>query len=250
MTDNNDPLFSSTTTDPVVPPVPENPDHDFVTDLVGEDKKYKTVQELAKSVLHKEMHIRDLEKENADYRQAVQQGLTREEFYEAMKVLTQPSPSTPSQTEGEPERAPSSEQISSLVGKLVDERLSEDRQRANLDYTVKEAEKRLGPSYKKILRERAQALGESEQDLAKMARTKPQLFLELMAPVKSVETHVPGLPRSDVDAMKGGAPRGTPIRNQSYYKELKQKQPDVWKRPETQAQMHRDAQSLGETFFQ
>ena len=39
--------------------------------LVGEGKKYKTQDDLAKSVLHKESHIQRIERENAELREAL-----------------------------------------------------------------------------------------------------------------------------------------------------------------------------------
>jgi ABC-type proline/glycine betaine transport system ATPase subunit len=91
--DNTDPLFSSSDDQSTVSPdLNDNPDHDFVKELVGEGKKFKDVNVLARSVLHKDMHIKEIERENAELRQAVKQGLSREEFYEAIKTL-KPSPS-------------------------------------------------------------------------------------------------------------------------------------------------------------
>lgn len=246
MTDND--LFSSTGDQPETPQI--NEDHDYLADLVGEGKKFKDLQALARSTLHKEMHIRNLEKENADFRQAVQQGLTREEFYEAIKSLQQPSPSNPAPKADEPERNEVSvEQIQSLVRDSVNQTLTEKQQESNLVYAVTEAHKALGPNFQRLLKDRAKELGESEADLTMLARTKPKVFLELMVPKASDTPHIPSLPRSSVDSGKG-TPSGSEVRNMSYYKKLKQTDPARYKSQATEIQMHKDAMTLGEKFFQ
>lgn len=247
MTDND--LFSSKgETQPTT--VPENPDHDFVNELVGEGKKFKDLQSLARSVLHKDMHIRDIESENAELRQLAHKGLTREEFYEAIKALKEPSPSSSTQTGGEQERNEVSiEQVRSLVAESVNQTLTEQKQQENLAFAVAKAKEVLGPGFQKILMDRARELGENPDDLTRLAMAKPKVFLELMIP-KHTETHIPSLPRSEVDPIKQSVSPSGEIRNASYYKKLRLTDPKKYKSPETEVQMHKDALALGEKFFQ
>jgi hypothetical protein len=248
MTDNtSDPLFSSSEEDQTPQPLPE--DHDYLADLVGDGKKFKDAQTLARSVLHKEMHIKEIEKENAELRQTVKQGLSRDEFLEAIQSL-KPSPSNPANpTAGQPERTEVSiEQVKSLVEERVSQSRAEQQQQENLRYAVSEAQKRLGPSYQKLLKDRAKALGENEADLTHLARTRPKLFLELMAPQTVTDPQVPSLPKGEVDT--GKLPQSnTGVRDMAFYNALKKSNPEAYKSPQVQKQMHEDALRLREKFF-
>jgi hypothetical protein len=246
MTDND--LFESSADDQSPSPqATESPDHDFLAELVGDDKKFKDTQSLAKSVLHKDMHIQQIERENAELRQKIQQSLSLEEFYD--KVRSEPSPSSP---QGEPERTDFSiEQVGSLVDQRLQEHLNAKNQEANLAYAVNEAKKQLGSDFKRVLRARAQEVGESEADLTQLARQKPKLFLELMlpkAPTRSPD--VPGLPRTQMDTAKMPVDPTGGVRNMSWYKKLKASDPVKYKDNRVQVQMHKDALALGEKFFQ
>jgi hypothetical protein len=240
--DQSDPLFSDQSA--------QSSDKDFVSELVGEGKKFKDVQALAASVLHKEMHIHKIENENAELRQRVKQGLSLEEFYDKIKT-SKPDPSPSSPAVGEQEQKPeiSVEQVKALVGDTLKEHQTVEQSKANLNFAINEAKKVYGDSYKKILRDRAREIGETEQELTQLAMKKPHLFVELMVrPQKTVDT--PSLPRTQIDTSKMGLTAGSGVRNMSWYSKLKAADPAKYKSREVQVQMHNDALALGEKFFQ
>jgi hypothetical protein len=237
---NDQGLFSDTDVDP---------DKDFASELVGDGKKYKDVNALAKKAIHADNHIRTIEEENAKLRQELQTRLSVEEFYDRVKSRT-PSPSNPEpQQQDEPERTEFSiEQIDSLVGKRLQEHLTAEQQKSNLAAVQAEVERRLGPNYRKLMRDRAREVGEVEENLVNLAMNKPKLFLELMVP-NTTQTHIPGLPRTQVDSGKRGAPHGV-VRDSNYYANLRKSDPKRYESREVQIQMHNDALALREKFFQ
>jgi hypothetical protein len=236
---NDQGLFSETDADP---------DKDFVAELVGEGKKFKDANALAKSKLASDSHILKIESENAQLRQELKTRLTLEEFYDQVK--NKPSPSTPPPTEqDEPERTEFSvEQIDSLVDKRFQERLTVEQQKNNLAYVTQEVAKKLGPNYKKLMADRAKEVGEAPENLTHLAMTKPKLFLELMVPSVGT-TNIPGLPRTQLDTGKM-AFENNAVRNQSYYQKLRQTDRKRYDSRNVQIQMHKDAMALGEKFFQ
>jgi hypothetical protein len=240
-TDDQSTLFSGTA---------DNPDQDVVEVLVGEGKKYKDVNALAQSVLYKDDHIAKIERENAALRQQVQQSLSLEEFLDKVKVPSHQAPSSPSNPdEGQQERNDISiEQIEALVEKRLQTKAQEHDQINNLKYVQSEAQKQLGQNYKRLFRDRAKELGESEEDLMKLAAVKPKVFLELMIPQKS-EPVMPTMPRSEMDLGKTAMPQGQ-VRNMAWYKALKKSDPATYNSQKVQVQMHKDALALGEKFFQ
>lgn len=234
-------LFSDTST--------IDPDKDYSAELVGEDKKYKDVNALAKKAIHADQHILKIESENAQLRQELKTRLSLEEFYDQVKNT--PSQSTPSeQQQDEPERTEVSiEQIDSLVAKRLQERLMSEQQKSNLAYVQSELEKRLGPNFRKLMQDRAREVGEAPENLTQLAMTKPKLFMELMAPNAAQSTNVPGLPRTQMDSGKMGFSQNT-TRDSNYYAKLRQTDKKKYESREVQMQMHKDALALGEKFFQ
>jgi hypothetical protein len=226
-----------------------DPDKDFVGTLVGEDKKFKDVNALAKSKLASDAHILKIESENAQLRQKLQTSKTLDEYFAQSR--SNPSPSNPSSPQqDEPERNEVSiEQVESLVGKRFQEHLTHEQQKNNLAYVQVEVERRLGPNYKKLMRDRAVEVGEAEENLTQLAMTKPKLFLELMVPKISSGESIPHLPRTQVDTSKMGH-MGSTVRNESFYKKLRQTDLKKYNSREVQTQMHRDALALKDKFFQ
>lgn len=227
-------------------------DKDYVNELVGEGKKFKDANSLAKSVAFKDSHILQIEKENAELRQKIQQSLSLEEFYDKVKgsAVKSAPPSHSNPAEDEMEESLSLEQIESLVEKRYQAHRNTEIQQANLAKAVSEAERRLGPNFRKLLRDRARELGESESDLTQLAMVKPAVFVELMAPKKAENVHFPSSPHSDIDPAKMAQnPRGE-VRNKSFYDKVRKEDKARYMSREVQAQMHKDAIALGEKFFQ
>jgi hypothetical protein len=226
-----------------------SPDKDFVSELVGEDKKFKDVNSLAKSKISADNHILRIESENAQLRQKLKTSMSLEEFMDQAKRM--PSPSTPSpQQRDETERNEVSiEQVESLVGKRFQEHLTQEQQKSNLVYVQTEVERRLGPNFKKLMRDRAAEVGEAEENLTNLAMTKPKLFLELMVPKVAPRESSSTLPRTEIDTGKMGN-MGATVRNQSWYAKLRQTDLKKYNSREVQSQMHKDALALRDKFFQ
>lgn len=246
--DTGDSLFSGEPTTPV------SEDKSFLEELVGEGRKYADAEALAKSRIHADNHISQLEKDNEELRQELLKRQGMEEFYERLKnARSEPEPTTPEPTsEGERQTGQpneiSQDYVRSLVNEAVSEFVSAEQQNRNKDYVMGELEKRMGPGYQAKMRERAAQLGESTQDLSEMAMKKPQVFLELMAPQVSAPQSEPTNPHTQVNSGHGVPTPG--VRNNKYYEQLKAKDPKAYFSKETRVQMMNDALKLGEAFYQ
>lgn len=235
-------------------PSPE-PDKKYLEDLVGEGRKYADAEALAKAKMHADAHIAQVERDNEELRQELQKRLGVEEFYERLQRerQTTPTPSIPeSHSRGEEEsRQPeiSLNDVKSLIQDAMSEFVSTTKQKENKDYVMSELRNRLGDNFQVEMHKRAQALGESTEDLTKLAMSKPKVFLELMAPgTKSPrpqsQTSIPPTQRNSTfeQPMSG-------VRNQSYYDNLKRSDPQTYFSKKTRVQMMNDAVALGEAFF-
>src|SRR4030043_1329496 len=88
--------FFNGSTDPVVetPAIPSSPALNIPTEiaeLVGEGKKYKSVEDALKSVPHAQQHIQTLEEENARIKAELVARRTTEEILEEIRSGGQPA---------------------------------------------------------------------------------------------------------------------------------------------------------------
>lgn len=251
--DKKDDLFSGNQP----PQEPQTEEEKYLEKLVGEGRKYSDTEALAKSRIHADNHISQLEKDNEELRQELQKRLGMEEFYE--KLQEQSALAAPSNTPDEPYREErvsgqnemSQDTIKALINDSLGEFVSAQNQEKNISAVKQELRNRLGDGFQEVMRERARQLGESTNDLMELAATKPQVFLELMAPSGSPRSQQPmsdpSMPRTQVNSSSSGD--GGNVRNQTYYNKLKQTDPSRYHSKEVRVQMMNDALNLGEHFY-
>lgn len=263
MTDNND-LFDparSNDSDGLVSqdgtPVID-PNTDYLESLVGEGKKFKDVQALAKSVVFKDAHIAKVENENAELRQKAKQGMSLEEFYEKVRAdadkldnagQSPSSPSTPTPTgEEEKDKGLSVEQIRSLLAEEMAQKEATTLAEANVSRVQKVAEETLGPGYKTILSARARELNMDTEVAAKMAATSPDAFIALMVQGATAPRPTPNIPHSEVSTHPS---HGGPVTKKtlSYYQKIERENPQLAKTDAFRIEKHNSAMAMGEEFF-
>ena len=222
--------------------------------LVGEGKKYKTQDDLAKSVLHKESHIQRIERENAELREAITKNGRTERLEEMVaQLLEKNKPSN----ESEPAREPVKDsppglteaELEAKLESLLGKKTQEQTRKANLSQVKQKLVETLGSSYSETLSQKADELGLSAAEVDDLASRNPKLFFktfDITDKPKQVDTPVPRSsllsPKSEVFNEGGPKPR-------SYYLSLKQKDPSRYRSSEIQTAMTKDSMALGEAFF-
>jgi hypothetical protein len=225
-----------------------------IDDLVGEGQKYKTVEDLVKAVVFKDQHITRLETENRGMRDDLRASKRLEEVVEQLsKVAVGESPANSGGNQSERERgdapALSAEDLEQLIDQGMTKREKAARQRDNLGEVSRALANTWGSNYAAQLREQAKVLGVGEDFLNSVAAENPQAFYRLVglqanAPVPSVFAP----PASAVNST-GIQTRKVNDRTETYYADLKKKDPALYWSPKVQNQMHADAFRLEEKFF-
>lgn len=221
-------------------------------DLVGEGKKFKSVEDLAKGKLMSDKFIEQLKTENEDLRKEVKTRITLEEFMTKVNPtattqntdpVTNQNPVSEKQTS-----AMTPEQLKKIISDELAERESANTARQNLNAVKQRLQDAFGPNYVTTLDEKAQSLGLTRDFFNQLAATQPNaLFAMLGVDNKRPE---PGLFTPPPSAMQTSARSNTPVdRTESFYKNLKKSNPSEYWSASTQTQMHRDAIRLGEKFF-
>jgi hypothetical protein len=135
------------------------------------------------------------------------------------------------------------------IDKLIDEKLLQKQRReqvqANVQTVATELTKVWGPNFQTQLVQRANDLGLSQEFLGSVAERSPKAFLSLiLTETKKTNPNVDVAPKTTIS--KSVIP-GDGVRNKTYYDKLRKQVGNL--SVEQRAQMHKDAQRLGEEFF-
>lgn len=252
-------LFNDGKTDPVdTSLLNHNPNLENVEDpfaaLVGEGKKYKNEQDLAKSVLHKESHIQRIERENAEMRDLLTKNDRTAKLEEMMTLLLQKN-SVPS-NEAPPAREEpvdngkntlSDEDIESKLEQLFTKKTVEQTRKSNLTVVKEKLLESYGDNFAEVVKQKGAELGLNENEINDLASRNPKLFFKTFD-VQSTTAKPPISVKNELNSAITSVPSVGP-KPRSYYLSLKQKDKAAYFKPATQRQMEADALKLGTAFF-
>jgi hypothetical protein len=156
---------------PVTPVQAQVPD--ALKELVGEGKKYKTVDDAIASLPHAQNHISTLESELAELRSKVSGMKTAEELIAEMKRQE-----TPKVDDNQP-KGVSPEEISQLVERVLNQKSTEQTQLSNARKVVDTFKEAYGDKAVEMYNKIAQENGIPVHQLDMMAKTSPQVILKL-----------------------------------------------------------------------
>lgn len=228
-------------------------------DFLGEDKKYKSPEDVAKAIVEKDNFIKRLETENAQMREELKKSTTLEEFMTKMEERRGVQEASNLENQGEREDLENSSVSGIDVEKLVEERFnkmsSEQKKAANLSRVLEKAKEVWGADANLEINKKAKELGVSVKDLQAQAETNPNVFFRLVGLDASVtqKEHLvsnSGM-NSSVDTSKMNINHGSgPIKNKAYYDRIRVEDRNKWFSSEIQNEMHQQALKLGEKFFE
>jgi hypothetical protein len=249
-----------------------DPDKDYFTELVGDDKQYKDTKAAGRALVEKENYIKQLEKEGAEARQELQARLTVEEALTKMQTSASTTANERSSdnsgqgnssqssggngAENKSAKELSEADISNLVkeGMLAQKKeeanqSAEALQAANLTKVKTKLEAEYGSGYASKVQEKATELGVSTQFLSEMGAREPNALFKLLdvgdAP-KNIFNADP--PRGRVNTSSMTVPNSG-VRNEEYYQKVRKTNPKEFYSQAVQTQRHKDALRLGQAFF-
>lgn len=240
--DNTQPLFD------------EN--KDYFTDLVGEGKKFKTEQDLAKSKVRSDLYIQDILRQKdelsdayADLKKQYDARASIEEVMDQIDSRYQ-SRELPKKADIQPHQNPSidydklSEQFENWSSQR-EQRKTEDQ---NLNESKRMLKEHLGENYLQVVRDRIDEMQLSQDDVNFFARRNPKtlarvLGLEQQQQPQNLFQSPPQNQRRN-DNFKPAVQK----RTWSYYQALKKENPRIMLDPKIAVQMHNDHIEQGSGF--
>ncbi len=228
-------------TDPVI-----EPSDDITADaLVGEGKKYRDANELAKGYDNAERHLMELRRDNAQMREEL----------ELLKANTNNRPNTdegnrqPDPVVPTPDIAPKDEK--EFRNRLREEMENFDQEKRALN-NMEAAARRIADHFgdpakaNEAVRRRAEELGVSVDWLRDSAARSPEAFYATMGLNNPASPRMTPTPRSDVRFDRQDM-RGE--KKYSDYQELRRTDKRKYFSPEVQREMQEQAKKLGPAFF-
>ena len=214
-------------------------------DLVGDGKKYRDPNEVAKAYVHADALI---EKQKADLAEANARSKVLEDLLEARQSGKPPEVVPPVRQEPPAQEPPKVDvDISELVRKEMTSASEEKRKTDNINSAAQTLNSHFGSPAKaqEAIRARASELGVGFEWLRNVASDSPAAFYASMGiapaarsnntPAYSPEVRLPG--------------RVDNVRNYTYYENVRKTNPKAYVTPEIRAQMFKDAQELGDKFY-
>lgn len=219
--------------------------------LVGEGKKYRDPDAVAKAVAEKDRFIEQLQSEAAIARQELRSRTNLEDVVNQLKASRTPPSSeiapTPRQEPVVEPTPTTPDDLDARVARLLAERDAQGNKTKNLETATNGLRERFGADYKQTLKTIVDELGVTESFVNGLAATSPTGFLKLIDSVKAPDDRRPTSPPASrinsVLPVTGGR------RNKAYYDELRRADVNKYLEPKVQQQYYKDAMEQGDSFY-
>lgn len=238
-----------------------DPNKDYHAELVGEGKKFKTDQDLARSVAEKDLFIPQLQRELAELREDLSKRKTVEEVLGTLQQ-TPIQPKVGEPAAGGSENTALNEET---IGKLVREQVSNTLQqhtaetaaKQNVDLVVNTLTQVWGADYATKLEEATAALGVSKDFATSLARSQPKVLLKLIGadqpkPVDAASNSLFQPSGMGVNAAALSNARNSAIPEQerySYWQKVRKENPNLYHSPQAATARFNAAKKHGDAFY-
>lgn len=233
----------------------------YLQELVGEDKKFKDTESLARGKYEADIHIRNLEtridqmredllqRVDADKTRATLEDLVRQ--LESNKQLAS-SELPPAKEVNQPSIKP--EDIQSLLASEIPKHVSayelQRRENENFNNVKAKLVEKFGPNYGQTYQDKIKSLGLDATKADELARSAPTAFMTMLGLDQQTRRESFQAPPQSTGAFR---PMGEVKKTESYYdnmlKEMRKTNPRAYYSPKTLVEMDKSAQELGEAFF-
>ncbi len=236
---------------------PLDPAKNYFEELVGEGKKFKTPEDLAKGKYLADSYVNTLEHRLDAAREQIETLLNEskarprlEELLDRLATQQQPTSSRTEPETNEDTNRPNltPEDIESLVANTIAKRDATNREQENYDTVLAKVRERYGNGYKEVLKSQAEQLGMTDEEVNLMARKNPKLFAQTFDLNTQPSRDIFQSPPTSNRRPDTFTPR-TEKRNWAYYEKLRKANPRAWLDPKTAVQMDKDAQEQGQDFY-
>lgn len=226
----------------------------YLDELVGEDKKFKTIEDLARGKAEADMYIEHFKKSQDELRQDYNR--VREEYNTGQslkELIDQLKSNKQSDTNGtqfvQEDKSDTLDltKIGELVASQIQATKQQEKEEANFSNVQAKLLEAYGPNYAQTLKQQVSQLGLTADFVNDLARKHPQVLyktLGLDAPRQNENFQAPPASSARSDHFAPNVNK----RTWSFYEKLRKSNPTEYYDPKTQDQLFSDARSLGDSF--
>lgn len=234
------------------PQIDEN--KNYLTELVGEGKKFKTPEDLAKGKAQADAFVDTLKSEldtmRTDYlrlREEHMAGAKLEQLIDQLKKQQQSDGDTNPEADKVKQPEINLADLKKEIFADIEKEKNLEKQRLNLTTVQNKLKERFGNNYQNILHQQREALGMTEDQVQNLARETPAAFLKIMGLDEVQKQESFQAPPSSIQRNDSFAPT-TQKRTWSWWQNLKRDKPKEYWDPKSVTMRHKDALALGEAF--
>ena len=234
----------------------------YLEHYVGEGKKFKDVQELAKGKYEADNYIPTLEKKLDELRSELEKRQTAAEIADQIRSRLADTKSTEVSNQGNTNLGETTQDDQTTtkglsqedIEKLLEERISQREKQSKAQQNIAEVSRvlneRVGATSNKWLQDKANELGVTVQYLQQQAEVSPKAFYNLVGLNTGTQQRQGFNPPASSVNTASSLDSGSQVRNNAYYEKMFNENPKLRFDPKITVQMHKDAQRLGlEKFY-
>lgn len=246
----SDVFNAATTADTTTEAGNSQTNENYVNQLVGEGKKFKDLEALAKGKLEADRHIGEITKTLDELRAELAKQDYAKSLLEQMSKGSEtrqdePPPNTSSSSNTE-NTTQSASDIESLVEKVITEKERNRTVAQNLVVVNEEMEKKFGDKAGQILKTKSTELGMSLDRLKEIAAESPTAFFQLIGVSASRPTQATA-PQSSIRSENFNP--NSQDRTFEYYQKIRKENRSLYYSPKIQNMMLQDRERLGGRFY-
>lgn len=225
----------------------------YHAELVGEGKKFKDDDALAKGKYIADQYIATLEAKldqlRTEYQNIREENVANKKLQDLIDQARNPPARDYYPEVEKPKPTIDPKQIESLIDTRISERENARKQTENMQMVRSKLEASYGKDFQNTLQEKITELDMSLSEANNLARTNPKMLLRLLEVDKPVEAPQQDVFRAPPRSSQTPAFKPTQeVRTWDWYQKLKATDPKKYYSPETNIQMHKDALALGARF--
>lgn len=242
-------------TDNLLDDTPVDSTKNYLEELVGEGKKFKDHEALARGKYESDTYIKTLEGRldelREEYRQLREDSTARAklgDLIDQMKDTRLASNDPPPVKEVQKEPTYDLKQIESLVYSKIQEQETSKKEQENLNSVLGRLKERYGDNFMNSYKQQRENLGLTPEFANDLAKKHPSVFIKTFGLEAERRENFQAPPRGNIrsDNFKPTAPQQ---KTWSYYQELKKTKPDLYYDKKTAVEMHNSAIELGDAFM-
>jgi len=218
---------------------------DYLTELVGEGKKFSDPKALARGKYEADLFVERLKQENLGLRNELNSRVKMEEFLDKLNSSQNTKSPDAGQQPPDQDKGSTPGLKPEDVLKLLDQREQQSKATQNVNKVKERLQESLGPNYANKLKQVANTLNLSTEHLNTLAATSPDALYKLIGLEDKKQEPFQAPPRNQMSS--SFSPTNT-SRDWDYYEDLRKKDKLKYWSPAVQNQMHQDAIRLGEKF--